>query len=70
LAEAVNATAQSRGTQELLPDGETILQETLADKNMYESWIRYQKKYTYADDISWDEIKNAVFMLWNMADFN
>ena len=70
LANAVNATAQRRGTQELLPDGKTILQETFADKNMRQSWGRYQKKYTYAGDISWDEVQDAIFMLWNMTDFN
>lgn len=70
LANAVNATAQRRGTHGLLPEGKTILQETLADKNMHQSWVRYQKKYTYADDISWGEVKDAVFMLWDMTDFN
>ena len=70
LTEAVKATALRRGTIDLLLDGETIFEEIFADKNMYESWVKYQKKYTYADDISWDDVKNVVFQLWDMTDFN
>ena len=69
LSEAVETTALKRGTSDLLLDGETIFEEVFNDKNMYESWVKYQKKYTYADDISWGDIKNSVFQLWNMTNW-
>lgn len=69
LTEAVKATALRRGTLALLLDGETILEEIFTDNNIYKSWVKYQKEYIYANDISWDDVKNAVFKLWDMTGF-
>ncbi len=69
LAEAIIATSERRGSSNVLSDGEQILEEVFSSDTLYSHWTRYQKKYSYADDISWDEIGEAVFAMWNSLDF-
>lgn len=70
LSEAITATSEKRGTANLLSDGQLILEEVFSSDILYDHWIRYQKKYSYADDISWDEIKKAVFAIWDSIDIS
>lgn len=70
LFKAVIATAKRRGSLGVLADGQTILEEVFSSDVLENYWLRYQKKYSYADDISWGEIKEAVLKLWNMVDIS
>lgn len=65
LAQAIISTSEKRGSKDLLLDGELIINEIFESSTMSSHWTRYQKKYSYADDISWDEIKEVVFEMWN-----
>lgn len=64
LSHAVLSTSQSRGTDQLLRGGQTIINEVATDNTMQKLWGSYQNKYSYAEDISWEEILTAVNELW------
>ena len=64
LSHAVLSTSQSRGTDHLLRDGQAVLNEVAADETMQKLWSSYQNKYSYAEDISWNEIVRAINELW------
>lgn len=66
LREAIVATAEKRGSTGVLSDGQVILEEVFSSDSLYEYWSRYQKKYNYADDISWEDLKDSVIKLWDM----
>lgn len=65
LVEAITATSKHRGSIDVLSDGKQIFEEVFSSDVLFNHWTRYQKKYTYADDISWDEIREAVLSIWN-----
>ena len=65
LAKAIIATSKRRGSIDVLSDGNQILEEVFSNDVLFNHWRRYQKKYSYASNISWDEIKEAVFSIWN-----
>ncbi len=56
LGEALQATAKKRGTERYLSDVADILNEVQNDPNMQKLWNAYQKKFSYAEDISWDMV--------------
>jgi len=60
LQEALATTAKNRGTTELLPQANQILFEVEQSIIMKDLWKRYQKRYSYAEDISWDDIATAL----------
>lgn len=60
LAEALNGTATKRGTVALLDNKGLIVSEIKTSSIMQDLWIRYQKKYDYAADISWSDAMGAV----------
>ena len=64
LSKATMNTADKRNTRKILSEGDLILEEIFSDKNMLKSWANYQSKYSYAEDISWEEIKQSVYMMW------
>jgi predicted nucleotidyltransferase component of viral defense system len=68
LAEAIIATSKRRGSSDILSDGRLILEEVFASDILHSYWTMYQKKYSYANDISWGEIKEAVFVTWDSLD--
>lgn len=57
LAEAVMATAKRRGSLDVLLEGQLILEEVFTSEILQGYWARYQKKYSYANDISWEEMQ-------------
>lgn len=65
LAEAVMATAKRRGSLDVLLEGQLILEEVFTSEILQGYWARYQKKYSYANDISWEEITEVVFTIWD-----
>ncbi len=68
LSKAVIGTSEKRGSLSVLSDGDVTLKEVFLSDISYNHWIRYQKKYSYADDISWNDVKDSVLELWNSID--
>lgn len=60
LEKALNKTAENRGTLELLEEKQVIIAEISRSIVLKGLWTRYQKKYEYANDISWDDVICAV----------
>lgn len=60
LGEALQATAKKRGTERYLSDVADILNEVQNDPNMQKLWNAYQKKFSYAEDISWDMVMESI----------
>lgn len=56
LTKALNATATARGTVQLMSEAKKIIAEIEQSKIIQDLWKRYQKKYNYAEDISWNEV--------------
>ena len=67
MQKALLATAEHRGSAELLGDGTVILAEIFSSAHMAQSWERYQQQYPYAANISWKEVEKAVLQLWDMS---
>jgi predicted nucleotidyltransferase component of viral defense system len=63
-AKALVLTAKNRGTFGILADGQAIIDEVLRDLSIQGFWENYRKRYSYAEDISWDEVGVAVNELW------
>lgn len=68
LSEAIVATARKRGSRSILLEGELVLKEVFKSEILSREWSKYQKQYSYSADISWDEIKEAIFEIWEGMD--
>ncbi|MGI6766444.1 MAG: nucleotidyl transferase AbiEii/AbiGii toxin family protein [Lentihominibacter sp.] len=60
LQDALEATAQRRGSTELLNHAESALHEIENSDDMKKLWLSYQSHYEYAQDISWEAVMEAV----------
>jgi len=67
LAKALVSTSINRGTYGVLAEGQTIINEVSKDIFMQKLWENYRKKYSYAEDIRWDEVIVAVNEIWQVA---
>ena len=67
LHDALNATARKRGTEQYLHDATDIFNEVEHDAVMQKLWQAYQKKFSYASEISWEEVMQSVRELYQMA---
>jgi predicted nucleotidyltransferase component of viral defense system len=68
LKEAFERTVRKRESDFLLRGGIPESAEALSgSKEMKELWTRYQKKYTYADDIAWEDAVAAAKELYENA---
>lgn len=67
LGEALQATAKKRGTEYHLKDAQTIFDEIQNDSNMQKLWKSYQKKFSYAADISWEMVMGSARELYCMT---
>jgi len=65
LTKALISTSERRGSKNLLSDGNLIINEVFNSNILKDHWARYQNKYGYAKDITWVEIKEVVFELWD-----
>ena len=65
LGEALLATAKKRETERYLNEAVEIFEEIQADANMQKLWIAYQKKFSYASDISWDKVMESTKELYD-----
>lgn len=66
LTEALNGTALKRGTVTLLESKSPIVTEVMESGIMQNLWARYQQKFNYAENISWDDVMSAVKAVLNM----
>ena len=67
LGEALQATAKKRGTEKYMSNAVEVFDEIQNDSNMLKLWTLYQKKFSYAEDISWDTVMSAVKELYDVC---
>lgn len=60
LHDALLATAHKRGTERYLAEAAQAFDEVENSPVMQSLWAAYQKKFSYASDLSWDTIMAAV----------
>lgn len=60
LKRALNATAQHRGSLEIISDVEGILRQISESAELRDIWVKYQKKFSYAKDISYENIMEVL----------
>lgn len=58
--EALKATAQHRGTTEQISDIAGILKQISESNDLKKMWSKYQKKFTYASDISYEDVLEVL----------
>ena len=68
LKEALIGTGKKRGTFHVIKNGYDIIEGVFSNENMALSWKKYQKKYSYASDISWEQIGISIRKLWKSID--
>ena len=67
LRAALIATAKKRGTVEHLADAHAAFDEVEADPTMEKLWRAYQKKFSYAADLSWHTVMESIRSLYRLA---
>ena len=67
LRAALIATARKRGTEKYLADAPAAFDEVEADPNMEKLWWAYQKKFSYAADLSWHTVMESIRSLYRLA---
>ena len=67
LRAALIATARKRGTEKYLADAPAAFDEVEADPNMEKLWRAYQKKFSYAADLSWHTVMESIRRLYELA---
>lgn len=65
---ALIATVKKRGTEGYLTNVSEVLDEVEADANMEKLWLAYQKKFSYAADLSWHMVMDSIRSLFRLAD--
>lgn len=64
LHDALMATSHKRGTEEQLKDALAVFDEVEQSPVMQKLWTAYQKKFSYAAEISWKDIMKSVRELY------
>lgn len=64
LHDALQATANKRGTEAYLSEVEEVFDEVENSTVMQKLWSSYQKKFSYAADLEWDVVMNAIRELY------
>jgi predicted nucleotidyltransferase component of viral defense system len=65
---ALKKTVEKRGTVRQMVDPMGIIRTVAADAIMTDLWQRYQKKYSYATDVTWEMAIDALTGLAGKAD--
>lgn len=60
LEKALRATAERRGTAEILSRNNQIVSKVEESEVMQDLWKRYQKQFDYAANISWNDATEAL----------
>lgn len=66
LKAAIKATAQKRGSIDILKDYKNIISEVKTNDIMLKQWRIYQKDFEYACDISFANVCNAVIKIMEL----
>jgi len=69
LRAALIATARKRGTEKYLADAPAAFDEVEADPNMEKLWRAYQKKFSYAADLSWHTVMDSEKVIKSKIQF-
>lgn len=67
LAEAIRATAKTRGHNVTLANYEPIIDALADSKNMGAHWALYQARYDFAAEVSWEDALDAIRVLCRKA---
>lgn len=67
LAAAFAATCAKRGTAVSRQECGVILGEIAGSAEMRDLWNRYQRKYAYATELTWEAVMESVRTLYDMA---
>ena len=67
LRAALIATAKKRGTEKHLADASAAFDEVETDPNIEKLWRAYQKKFSYAADLSWHTVMDSIRSLYRMV---
>ncbi len=57
---ALKATAEHRGSTEQISDVEGILKQISESNEIKDMWRKYQKKFAYASDISYENVLDVL----------
>lgn len=60
LKEALKATVRHRGSTEQIADVDGILKQISESNELKDMWEKYRKKYSYASDVSYEEILDTL----------
>ena len=60
LAFALKTTCRKRNSEKVLPEHHRILNEIQNNSTMQTFWHSYQKKNSYAADITWETVMNSI----------
>ena len=58
--EALKATAIHRGSLEKVVDVKGIIEQISSSANLNDMWVKYQMKFSYAKDITFDKILGVL----------
>ena len=58
--EALKATAEHRGSIEQISDVDGILKQISESDDLKDMWRKYQKKFAYASDISYEDVLEVL----------
>jgi len=61
--EALLATAKHRGSSSVISESEAILDRVSENSDLRDTWVKYQKKFPYAKNITYAEIITILRML-------
>ena len=67
LRAALIATSRKRGTEQHLAEASDVFDEIELDPNMEALWQAYQKKFSYAADLSWHIVMGSVRSLYRLS---
>ena len=67
LKAAFAATCSKRNSTFLLVDSSKILSEIKTSLEMQKLWLNYQKKFSYANDISWETVMQSICDLFKLT---
>jgi hypothetical protein len=57
---ALGKTAAKRKTADQMAEADITIERVATSGEMSNQWIRYQKKFSYAADITWEAAINAL----------
>ena len=66
--DALLSTAHKRETEKYLPDAKAVFQEVKDSHVMQNLWTAYRKKFSYAAELEWDSVVEAVRFLYALTE--